>query len=135
MKSVTEIYKTGKGPSSSHTMGPAKAVEEYLLEHPEAKRLRVVLYGSLAKTGKGHRTDRAITLASGGREVLIEMDTEAEGLPHANTMDIFDADREGEPPMRVLSVGGGDIHIEGRPLAHSRHIYKETTFAEIAEIC
>jgi L-serine dehydratase len=51
MKSVREIYKTGKGPSSSHTMGPAKAVEVFLSEHPEAERLCVVLYGSLAKTG------------------------------------------------------------------------------------
>ena len=135
MKSVREIYKKGKGPSSSHTMGPAKAVEEFLAEHPEAERLRVVLYGSLAKTGRGHRTDRAIALAADGREVQIVFDTEAENLPHANTMDIFDADREEQPPMRVLSVGGGDIHIEGRPLTASQHVYKETTFSKIAAIC
>ena len=135
MKSVREIYKTGKGPSSSHTMGPAKAVEVFLSEHPEAKRLCVVLYGSLAKTGQGHRTDRAIELAAEGREVKIVFDTEAQELPHANTMDIFDADRADAPPMRVLSVGGGDIHIKGRPLVASHHIYKEKTFAEIAAIC
>ncbi len=135
MKSVREIYKTGKGPSSSHTMGPAKAIEEFLSEHPEAKRLRVILYGSLAKTGAGHRTDRAVSLAAGEREVEIVFDTESENLPHANTMDILDADRPQMPPMRVLSVGGGDIHIEGRPIAHSQHIYKETTFSQIAAIC
>jgi len=135
MKSVREIYKTGKGPSSSHTMGPAKAIEEFIAEHPEAKRLRVILYGSLAKTGQGHRTDRAVTMAAGDLEVEIVFDTETEGLPHANTMDIFDADREDLPPMRVLSVGGGDIHIEGRPFAASLHVYKETTFSEIAAIC
>ena len=135
MKSVREIYKTGKGPSSSHTMGPAKAIEEFIAEHPEAKRLHVVLYGSLAKTGWGHRTDRAIQLAAGDRPVEIVFDTETEGLPHANTMDISDADRADLPPMRVLSVGGGDIHIEGRPFAASLHIYKETTFAAIAAIC
>jgi L-serine dehydratase len=115
-------------------MGPAKAIEEFIAAHPEAKRLRVVLYGSLAKTGQGHRTDRAVQLAAGDRSVKIDFDTETEGLPHANTMDIFDADRTDLPPMRVLSVGGGDIHIEGRPLAASSHIYKETTFAEIASI-
>lgn len=135
MKSVREIYKIGKGPSSSHTMGPAKAIEIFLSEHSNVKRLRVVLYGSLAKTGAGHRTDRAITLAAGEREVEIVFDTEAENLPHANTMDIFDADRPDAPPMRVLSVGGGDIHIEGCPIVASQHIYKETTFAEIAAIC
>ena len=130
MKSVREIYKTGKGPSSSHTMGPAKAVEEFLSEHPEAKRLRVVLYGSLAKTGSGHRTDRAIALAAKDCETQIVFDTEAEDLPHA-----FDADRPDQPPMRVLSVGGGDIHIEGRPLIASHHVYKEKSFAEIGAIC
>ena len=40
MKSVRDIYKKGKGPSSSHTMGPAKAIEEFIIEHPDAKRLR-----------------------------------------------------------------------------------------------
>ncbi len=135
MKSVREIYKKGKGPSSSHTMGPAKAIEEFIKENPQVERLRVVLYGSLAKTGQGHRTDRAVTLAAGSRETEIVFDTDTEGLPHANTMDIFDADRADASPMRVLSVGGGDIHIEGRPFAASLHVYKETTFEAIAAIC
>ncbi len=135
MKSVREIYKKGKGPSSSHTMGPAKAIEIFLSEHPETRRLRVVLYGSLAQTGAGHRTDRAISLAAGERETEIVFDTESENLPHANTMDISDADRPDLPPMRVLSVGGGDIHIEGRQIAPSQRVYKESTFAEIASIC
>ncbi len=135
MKSVREIYKVGKGPSSSHTMGPAKAIETFIAEHPEAKRLHVILYGSLAKTGQGHRTDRAVTMAAGDRSVEIVFDTETEGLAHANTMDIFDADHMDALPMRVLSVGGGDIHIEGRPFAASQHIYKETTFSSIAAIC
>ena len=135
MKSVRDIYKKGKGPSSSHTMGPAKAIEEFIIEHPDAKRLRVVLYGSLAKTGQGHRTDRAIALAAGDLETEILFDTETEGLPHANTMDIYDADQPDMPPMRVLSVGGGDIHIEGRPLSASMHVYKETTFEKISAIC
>jgi 16S rRNA (cytidine1402-2'-O)-methyltransferase len=51
-------------------MGPAKAVEVFLSEHPEAERLCVVLYGSLAKTGQGHRTDRAIELAAEGRSII-----------------------------------------------------------------
>ena len=60
MKSISEIYKIGKGPSSSHTMGPYKAVRSYLENHPDSDHLRVVLYGSLAATGKGHLTDVAI---------------------------------------------------------------------------
>ena len=60
MKSVKEIYKIGKGPSSSHTMGPFKAVRNYLENHPDIDHIHVTLYGSLAATGKGHLTDVAI---------------------------------------------------------------------------
>ena len=60
MKSVKDVYKIGKGPSSSHTMGPFKAVRHYLEHHEDTDRLHVTLYGSLAATGKGHLTDTAI---------------------------------------------------------------------------
>ena len=56
MKSITELYLIGKGPSSSHTMGPEKAAKLFLAEHPEAERFEVRLYGSLALTGTGHGT-------------------------------------------------------------------------------
>ena len=72
MKSVKDIYKIGKGPSSSHTMGPFKAVRTYMEEHPEANALHVTLYGSLAATGKGHLTDKAIEEAFNHGDVTIE---------------------------------------------------------------
>ena len=53
MKSIRDIYKIGKGPSSSHTMGPAKAMSIYVSEHPEAESYKVILFGSLADTGEG----------------------------------------------------------------------------------
>ncbi len=66
--SVFDMFKTGIGPSSSHTMGPWKAALSFLkkidsrnLLH-DITGLNVVLFGSLAKTGKGHGTDRAIIL-------------------------------------------------------------------------
>ena len=60
MESIREIYKIGHGPSSSHTMGPKKAAERFLAKNKKANRFEVILYGSLAATGKGHLTDRAI---------------------------------------------------------------------------
>lgn len=57
MKSVRDIYKVGKGPSSSHTMAPAKAAALFQSETPEADAYQAILYGSLSKTGKGHGTD------------------------------------------------------------------------------
>ena len=51
MKSIKEIYKVGKGPSSSHTMGPERAARLFKDKYPQAEGFRVVLYGSLSKTG------------------------------------------------------------------------------------
>lgn len=137
MKSIRDIYKIGKGPSSSHTMGPAKAMEIFVSENPDAESYYVVLYGSLADTGKGHGTDNAIAMVAGSKPCEIVFDKENRALPHENTMDIF-AVRAGvrdEVPMRVMSVGGGDIRIEGRDFAAMGQIYSESSFAQIAAIC
>ena len=60
MKSLRELYKIGKGPSSSHTMGPQKAAQIFAAQNEGAISFSVTLYGSLAATGKGHMTDVAI---------------------------------------------------------------------------
>ena len=70
--SVFDIFKIGIGPSSSHTMGPWKAVrmciDAFLQDHSieTIEKITIELYGSLAKTGKGHGTDKAVQLALGG---------------------------------------------------------------------
>ena len=137
MRSIKEIYKIGTGPSSSHTMGPARAAGIFKEEHPEADRFLVKLYGSLAKTGAGHGTNTAVlqTLQPVAAEVEFVLEADFE-LPHENTMDLF-AFCGGEQTgfMRVMSVGGGDISIEGRPEEESAEVYKESTFEEIAAIC
>ena len=136
MKSIRDIYKIGKGPSSSHTMGPAKAMSIYASEHPDADSFEVILYGSLADTGKGHGTDKAIEMTA-GKPVNIILNTIDRNLPHENTMDIYEV-KGGvrcEKPMRVMSVGGGDIEIEGRRNSFDLDIYPETTFAQISEYC
>ncbi|MBC8035517.1 MAG: L-serine ammonia-lyase [Chitinophagaceae bacterium] len=72
--SVFDIFKIGIGPSSSHTLGPWKAAQRFL-HSVETERtlsdiisLQVLLYGSLAKTGKGHGTDIAVQLGLGGED-------------------------------------------------------------------
>ena len=60
METIKEIFKIGHGPSSSHTMGPAIASERFLEKNKEAESFKCILYGSLAKTGKGHLTDYII---------------------------------------------------------------------------
>ena len=135
MKSIKDIYKIGKGPSSSHTMGPAKAMSIYVSEHPEAESYSVVLYGSLADTGEGHGTDRAIRTAT-DKAVEIVFNTVDRDLPHENTMDIYSVvGGELRDKMRVMSVGGGDIEIEGREDEGASEVYPQNSFTAIAEYC
>ena len=136
MKSIREIYKIGKGPSSSHTMGPERAAKLFKKTYPEADAFRVILYGSLSKTGVGHGTDRVI------REVLAPVATEIvfskEELSnsHPNTMDLF-ALKEGQQigTLRIESIGGGDIRVPGESLLDTPEVYPENSFAEISDFC
>ena len=136
MKSIREIYKIGKGPSSSHTMGPERAAQLFRSQYPQADAFRVILYGSLSKTGVGHGTDRVL------RQVLSPLPTEIvfsqENLPdcHPNTLDFY-ALKDGQELgyLRVESIGGGDIHIEGRDDLELPEIYPENSFAEVEQFC
>ena len=136
MKSIREIYKIGKGPSSSHTMGPERAAKYFKQQHPDADGFKVILYGSLSKTGVGHGTDRVV------REVLSPLPTEIvfskEELAnsHPNTMDFIALKNGAESaPFRVESIGGGDIRFAGMEAVESEEVYIEHSFAEIADFC
>ena len=137
MRSVKEVFKIGRGPSSSHTMGPEKAAQIFKTEHPDADAFQVRLYGSLCKTGKGHGTDRVLyeTLAPVPTEVIFCKET-PEDVTHPNTMD-FTALRDGQPVdvMRAESIGGGDIRIPGRDEGRAEEVYPENSFAEVLEFC
>ena len=136
MQSIREIYKIGRGPSSSHTMGPERAARIFLDEHPDAGHYRVTLYGSLAKTGRGHHTDLAVLSVLGKDRTEVVFDTEKNDLPHENTLDIEAMSGENVTArMRVMSVGGGNISIEGRPDELYPDVYEHHTYAEIAEYC
>ncbi len=66
MESIIELYRIGYGPSSSHTMGPRHDATEFLSRHYDAIRFEADLFGSLAATGKGHLTDKALREVLGG---------------------------------------------------------------------
>jgi len=137
MKSILELYRIGRGPSSSHTIGPARAAELFHMENAGADLVRVVLRGSLAKTGRGHLTDRAVreALAPLSCEILFD-DSDAKALPHPNTMDFIAFKNGAETAfMRVLSTGGGAISVIGRPDTETPEVYPECSFREIADYC
>ena len=137
MKSVRNIFKTGIGPSSSHTMGPAFIAQRFKEKYPSCDSVKVILYGSLAKTGQGHGTDRAIQeqLSDIPCEIIFNKDDNAE-LMHPNTMDVIGY-RDGQKiaEMRAQSVGGGEIRIDGDTDVTAKDVYAEKTFSEISEYC
>lgn len=138
MESLREIYRIGKGPSSSHTMGPELASKLFLEKNPKASRYVVTLFGSLSKTGKGHMTDQIIidTFKHKNIEVLFDND-EDKKLYHPNTMTLeaFDENNNSLAFWRVYSVGGGKIEIEGQPSVAVQDVYPLNSFSDIKEHC
>ncbi|MFB0921023.1 MAG: L-serine ammonia-lyase [Oscillospiraceae bacterium] len=136
MKSIRQVYKIGLGPSSSHTMGPEKAAKHFAALCPEADSYEVTLFGSLAKTGKGHKTDEAIKNALAPKKIEIIFDKITEGLPHQNTMDFTGLINEKTIlKKRYFSIGGGDILAEGETAEPDTEVYEQNSFKEISQYC
>lgn len=136
MKSLKELYKIGNGPSSSHTMGPKKAALLLKEQYPDADLYKIILYGSLAFTGKGHLTDKIIDEALKPSNVEIIFNKEEKELKHPNTMDLIAFKEEKElGKFRVYSIGGGSIQIEGKDFQDEKDIYQFTTFTDIKNNC
>ena len=155
MKSIKDIYKIGKGPSSSHTMWPYKAITSYMEKHPEADRLHVTLYGSLAATGKGHLTDEAVHEAfaawhttdrdtAESRErlkanVTIEWKPKKVLPFHPNGMKVAAVNMDGDTYDRwtYYSIGGGDIICMESPIEveGGDDLYGMTNMTDIMNWC
>lgn len=140
MKSLKELYKIGRGPSSSHTMGPAKAAGIFASRHPDAASFEVTLYGSLAATGKGHMTDVAVieTLSATAPATIVWKPEVF--LPfHPNGMLFKALDGEGRTiaDWTVYSVGGGSLSEgENDTLnASSPEVYDMSYLSDIQEWC
>ena len=136
MPTIREIYKIGRGPSSSHTMGPEKASLIFKERYPDCDRYKAVLYGSLARTGKGHMTDFSIIETMRPKKCEVEFDYTASDLPHPNTLDIIGYKNGMEVGrLKFLSVGGGQIKIEGEALKENENLYPHHSFEEIKKYC
>lgn len=138
MKTIREIYRIGKGPSSSHTMGPHKAARMYIAHHPGARRFHVTLYGSLAATGKGHLTDVAINEAlSPVGTVEIEWQPKIFLPAHPNAMKISATDDSGNQmdEWTFYSVGGGAVKCDQLPQDEVLDIYPLNTMTDLLQWC
>lgn len=130
MDSLKELYKIGRGPSSSHTIGPER-IAQYALHRYGRQKYKVILYGSLAMTGRGHGTDRVLRAVL-GEDTKICFDTKEKNLPHANTMKVF-LSQEGKDTLlfTAQSVGGGSVLINGEDPFSTGNPYPEKNFEEI----
>lgn len=136
MTSLKEIYKIGRGPSSSHTIGPERACKIFKEQNKCADSFKAVLYGSLAKTGKGHGTDVVILKTFAPICCEIEFNTAGNNLPHPNTMELSAFKNGNEiAHTRVFSVGGGSISFENEPSGKEKIVYPHNNFSEISAYC
>ncbi|WPP04283.1 L-serine ammonia-lyase [Methylocella tundrae] len=143
MISIFELFKIGIGPSSSHTMGPMKAAGAFVQSLAEAgdlnaaARVRVDLYGSLAWTGRGHATDKAVILGLAGErpetidpdrgDALVAAAAKTHSLPLGGVRAVaFDAtrdivfDRMSETPHHPNTLRFRAFDAEDKPLADER---------------
>lgn len=139
MKSLRELYRIGKGPSSSHTMGPQKAATIFAGRNSGAASFEVTLYGSLAATGKGHLTDKAIeeVLAPLAPTTIVwKPETTLEYHPNGMTFRAFGNDGTMTDEWTVFSIGGGALS-EGKEdgVLATPEVYGMNTLKEIMQWC
>jgi L-serine dehydratase len=139
MKSLKELYRIGKGPSSSHTMGPQKAAQIFAANHPDAKSFRVTLYGSLAATGKGHMTDVAITEVLepiAPVEIIWKSTVFLPFHPNGMTFAAYDVDNQTQEPWTVYSVGGGALaENKENSIFNTPEVYGMNSMTDIMKWC
>ena len=137
MQSIRELYKIGNGPSSSHTMGPQRAAEQFKNKYPEAASFKAHLYGSLAATGEGHLTDYIIkkTLEPKHVEIIWREDIVKPYHPNGMMLEAIDAEGNVIGDWTIYSVGGGTIAEEGMRNAGGNDTYPHSTMEEIIAWC
>ena len=138
MESLRHLFRIGIGPSSSHTMGPQSAAKMYVKRHPDATKFDVVLYGSLAATGKGHMTDVAIlrVLEEQGSAVIHwEPQTRLPFHPNAMRFAVREADGSLSDEWVVYSIGGGALSEGPNDVVEHKRVYPLTTMDEIIHWC
>lgn len=136
METIRNLYRIGRGPSSSHTIGPMTAAHRFLSENEVAVSFRVTLYGSLAATGKGHRTDEVLRKSFGERMLQIEWQPEVIHPRHPNAMKLeaFGPDDALISDCMAYSVGGGAVVYDNEN-SETVAVYPHDKMSDILEYC
>lgn len=125
MESLRQLYRMGTGPSSSHTMGPRQAGLIFIERYPKAAAYRVTLFASLAATGRGHLTDKALVDTFNDRplELLWQPDQRLPLHPNGMRFEAFDSDGTCQHSWDVYSIGGGALLDSASPPATQADLY------------
>ncbi len=136
METIRNLYRIGRGPSASHTIGPVNAAHRFISQNDGAAAYRVLLYGSLASTGRGHRTDAALEKTFGARKLTIEWHPEIIQPRHTNAMkfEAYDGSGNLTGEWMAYSVGGGAI-IDDSGKNETGDIYPHENMAGILDYC
>ncbi len=135
LRSIKEIFITGHGPSSSHTMGPYFASQYVLNKYKNIENIEVTLYESLALTGKGHLTDFIIdeALKNVPHQIIFDVKTRTS---HPNTMSFVIKTSEGEYNEKIVSIGGGSIlTVDNFNTLNNSDVYPHRHMKEIVKYC
>jgi len=137
MPSLTELFRIGTGPSSSHTMAPRRAAEEFRQVTPTTASYKVTLYGSLAATGMGHLTDKVIAESFAPVPVTLIWKPDELKPRHPNAMLLEAIDEKGNVKAKrlVYSPGGGALWYENEPARAEQDTYEFTSMSEIISPC
>ncbi len=133
MESIKNIFRIGRGPSSSHTMAPRRAAMMFAEKHPQAPKFRVSLYGSLAATGTGHMTDVAILdILSPIAPTEIRWNPKVFLPEHPNgmTFEVVNEHDEVADSWTVFSTGGGALSCD-----ENKEVYDMNTIHDILAWC
>lgn len=132
MTSIKDIFIIGKGPSSSHTIGPFKACDYILDKYKDFDKVEVILYGSLALTACGHGSERIILEKFNNFNCKVKTDIDTK-VDHPNTMDFIIYEGKEIFKERVISIGGGSILTsDSKP---DKDIYPHKNLTEILRYC
>ncbi len=134
MQSLKELYKVGKGPSSSHTLAPERACLLFTKVFGTFPYYEAELFGSLSLTGKGHATDAVIeNTLPGETKIIFSLETKEE-FPNGFYIRAYDTNHELQHSWTVFSLGGGSIQIKEYHLDWYSEVYKENSYKEISEV-
>lgn len=135
MQAIRELYKIGRGPSSSHTLAPQRACRLFAMTFGPFPYYTAELFGSLSLTGKGHKTDAIIKETLPGKtEVTFSRDWQ-ENFPNGFYLCALNQQKEVVHKWTVFSLGGGSIQIKEHPVNWNDEVYGEKTLQEILNVC